>query len=160
MPVSTLDSIPMTQNVRGKIIKMQGIAGVATYPEGRRKGFVKKLMKLALSDAKKDKITVFQLSFYGEPLVYSRLVEAVQFIKEHITDAVIQISTNAALLNKKLAKQLIEAGLSQFLVSIDGNNKTEFEEIRVGLKWDDVKNNVKDLHELIVSKNYPTELDI
>ena len=71
IPVSTLGSIPMTQNVRGKIYTMQGIAGVATYPEGRRKGFVKKLMKLALSDAKKDGMVTstlypFREKFYGK----------------------------------------------------------------------------------------------
>lgn len=71
IPVSILDSIPMTQNVRGKIYTMQGIAGVATYPEGRRKGFAKKLMKLALSDAKKDNMVMstlypFREKFYGK----------------------------------------------------------------------------------------------
>ncbi len=70
-PVSTLDSIPMTQNIRGKIFKMQGIAGVATYPEGRRKGYVKQLMKLALIDANAEGTVLsnlypFRQSFYGK----------------------------------------------------------------------------------------------
>jgi len=41
---STATFIPMTQNIRGKIVKMCRVAGVATYPEKRRKGHVKKLM--------------------------------------------------------------------------------------------------------------------
>ena len=53
IPVSTLDSIPMTQNVRGKVFKMQGIAGVATYPEERKKGYSKELIKYALTQAQK-----------------------------------------------------------------------------------------------------------
>ncbi len=118
------------------------------------------LFQKIILEAKKNKINTFQLSFYGEPLLYPRLVEAIHFIKENITESVIQISTNAALLNKQFSKQLIEAGLSRFLISIDGNNATEFEKIRVGLKWDDVKKNVKDLHELIVSENHPVEVHL
>lgn len=69
-PVSTLDVIPMMQNVRGKVFDMVGIAGVATMPEGRRKGYVKKLMKHSLVEARKNKqvfstLYPFRQSFYG-----------------------------------------------------------------------------------------------
>lgn len=70
-PISTLDSIPMTQNVRGKIYPMQGIAGVATYPEGRRKGYVKKLIQKSFLDEKEagnvfSTLYPFKQSFYGK----------------------------------------------------------------------------------------------
>lgn len=69
-PVSTIDAIPMMQNVRGKVFDMVGIAGVATMPEGRRKGYVKKLMKHSLVEARKNKqvfstLYPFRQSFYG-----------------------------------------------------------------------------------------------
>ncbi len=67
---STLDAIPMTQNVRGKLFEMQGIAGVATYPEARNKGYIRKLMIHALREARKDgqifsTLYPFRQSFYA-----------------------------------------------------------------------------------------------
>lgn len=69
-PVSSLTAIPMTENVRGKIFEMSGIAGVSTYPKVRRKGYVKKLMQKAFEDAyeRKQAFTTlypFRQSFYG-----------------------------------------------------------------------------------------------
>ena len=43
-PVATATCIPMTQNVRGKIFKMGGIAAVATQPEYRMQGIIRHLM--------------------------------------------------------------------------------------------------------------------
>ena len=69
-PMCTLDAIPMTQNVRGKIFEMQGIAGVATYPEARRKGYVSKIMLHSLKEAISNKqafstLYPFRESFYA-----------------------------------------------------------------------------------------------
>lgn len=47
--VATALSLPMTQNVRGNILSMGGVAGVTSKPTTRRKGYVKRLM-LALFD--------------------------------------------------------------------------------------------------------------
>ncbi|MGB7342518.1 MAG: GNAT family N-acetyltransferase [Phototrophicaceae bacterium] len=42
--VATALSLPMTQNVRGKVLSMGGVAGVTSKPTTRRKGYVKQLM--------------------------------------------------------------------------------------------------------------------
>ena len=42
--VASALSLPMTQNVRGKILSMGGVAGVTSKPTTRRKGYVKRLM--------------------------------------------------------------------------------------------------------------------
>lgn len=70
IPVSSLLSIPMTQNLRGKIYAMQGIAGVSTYPEHRRKGYVKELMDYTFNRGLADgqvftTLYPFRESFYG-----------------------------------------------------------------------------------------------
>jgi predicted acetyltransferase len=44
MTAATVSSIPMRQNVRGTVYPMAGIAGVATHPLARRKGYVRALM--------------------------------------------------------------------------------------------------------------------
>ena len=43
--VATTLGIPMTQNVRGKIFPMVGIAGVTSDPLTRRKGYIRRLMQ-------------------------------------------------------------------------------------------------------------------
>lgn len=127
----------------------------------RRKMYMEfSLFQQIIIDAKKNGIKTIQLSFYGEPLLFPRLAEAVRFIKDKIKNATIIINTNALLLNKNIAKELLDAGLSLFSISIDGNNKSEFEQIRKGLKWNLVKQNVKTLHELILSHNYSAKIHI
>lgn len=40
-PVATANNLPLTQNVRGKIYNMGGVAGVAVLPEARRRGLAR-----------------------------------------------------------------------------------------------------------------------
>ncbi len=40
-PVATANNLPLTQNVRGKIYDMGGVAGVAVLPEARRRGLAR-----------------------------------------------------------------------------------------------------------------------
>ena len=49
-PVTAGTSLPMTENVRGSVYQMSGIAGIASHPKVRRKGYVKKIMKYLLED--------------------------------------------------------------------------------------------------------------
>lgn len=64
-----LHLIPLEVHTGKQKWKMGGIAGVATYPEYRRKGFVKDLMKQSLEQMKKEGYLVsmlhpFKISFY------------------------------------------------------------------------------------------------
>jgi predicted acetyltransferase len=43
-PVATATLPAMTQNVRGLVLPMTGVGGVASLPEGRRQGYVRQLM--------------------------------------------------------------------------------------------------------------------
>lgn len=44
LPVATVAATPMIQQIRGVNFGMGGIFGVATYPEARRKGYIKQLL--------------------------------------------------------------------------------------------------------------------
>ena len=68
-PVSGLICKPILQNVRGVLKDMCGISEVATHPEGRRKGYAKKLMKLSFEKMKESNqgfstLYPFKESFY------------------------------------------------------------------------------------------------
>lgn len=49
---SKLHIIPLKVNIQGKAVEMGGIAGVASYPEYRRNGYVKHLLSHALKEMK------------------------------------------------------------------------------------------------------------
>ncbi len=68
-PRSTAMVIEMTQNVRGRLLPMGGVAGVATHPAGRRKGFARRLLHHVLADMREHGQVVsalypFRPSFY------------------------------------------------------------------------------------------------
>lgn len=46
-PVATATFPAMTQNVRGMVLPMTGVGGVASLPEGRRQGYVRQVMAFA-----------------------------------------------------------------------------------------------------------------
>ncbi|WP_412539059.1 GNAT family N-acetyltransferase [Longispora sp. K20-0274] len=61
--------IPMTQNVRGRVLAMAGVAGVAAAPDARRGGHVRALLDRQLADAVAKGFAVsalypFRTSFY------------------------------------------------------------------------------------------------
>lgn len=68
-PLAKASLAPMTMNVRGKVIPMGGIGGVATMPAGRRGGRIRALMSRAFEQMRDDGQTVstlypFRESFY------------------------------------------------------------------------------------------------
>src|SRR5439155_9793347 len=69
--------IPMTQTVRGAVLPMGGVAGVATHPGARRKGHARTLLRHTLADMRANGEVVsclypFRPSFY-QRLGYAQL---------------------------------------------------------------------------------------
>lgn len=70
-PVATATCQPMTQNVRGKVFKIGGIAAVATQPEFRRQGIIRHLITNIFHHAKEtgeifSTLYPFKESFYAK----------------------------------------------------------------------------------------------
>jgi predicted acetyltransferase len=68
-PVAKVAVLPMTMNVRGVVMPMGGISGVASMPAGRRRGHVRTLMGHAINAMREDGQPVsalypFRESFY------------------------------------------------------------------------------------------------
>lgn len=73
----------------------------------------------------------------GEPLLDKRLATKVARLKAGGVRRV-GISTNAALLHQSKAEGLLLAGLDEIILSIDSLNPRVYEEIRKGLKFEEV----------------------
>ncbi len=83
----------------------------------------------------------------GEPTLDKKLIERVSKVKKANIKK-ITLSTNGELLNEKLAKNLIEAGLDDIMISIDGFSKEVYESIRTGLNFEKVIKNTTALFKI------------
>jgi len=120
-----------------------------------------KLFKKIIMEAKTKRIKLFQLSFYGEPLLDEDLIDKINYIKTNIEDSWTKIVTNASLMTKEKSVALLNAGISEIRISVEGNNRKEYENIRRGLKFDEVLSNIENLKKLRDSNSsYKTDIII
>jgi predicted acetyltransferase len=69
-PVATATALPMTQSVRGAVLAMSGVAGVAVHPGARRRGLARRLVGQLLAEGEAagqalSCLYPFRESFYG-----------------------------------------------------------------------------------------------
>jgi len=80
----------------------------------------------------------------GEPLLHPRLVDMVRLATER--GLATEVTTNALLLDRVMADELVAAGLGQLVVSIDGASAETFGQVRSGASLSAVVRNVQNLH--------------
>jgi len=80
------------------------------------------LAKKCIDDLTKFNSRIKMLSFFcfGEPLLYNKLIQVIQYAKERGIAEQIEITTNGSLLSEYLAKELIKAGISLINISLYG----------------------------------------
>jgi len=85
---------------------------------------------------------VIRVSLYrdGEPLLDKKLAQRIARLKDGGVRRV-SISTNVALLNETAARDILEAGIDEVILSVDSLDKEVFEAIRVRLVWEEVMEN-------------------
>ena len=81
----------------------------------------------------------------GEPLLHPRFLDMVRAVKQR--DLRAEATTNALLLDEVMAIGLLEAGLDQLVVSIDGASAEAFGRVRSGASLERVVENVCRLHD-------------
>ncbi len=84
--------------------------------------------------------TVF-LGGFGEPLFHPKIVEMVAQAKA--LGAPVELITNGTLLNARLARDLIAAGLDVLWVSLDGATPASYADVRLGAELPKVVENIK-----------------
>jgi len=78
---------------------------------------------------------------FGEPLLDKGMIEKIDYANKRYPKLKIDIYTNASLLTKKLADELLERKLGRMTFSINGAEKEDYEKI-MGLNYDVMKKNV------------------
>lgn len=109
----------------------------------RRQGF----MDMALYRKIVDECATYRnveirLTGFGEPLLDKKLIERITYAKQKGIEKV-QLTTNASLLHREIARAIVNSGLDEIMFSVDGYDKESYERIRVGLSFDRVYENLK-----------------
>lgn len=92
---------------------------------------------------------VIRVSLYrdGEPLLDNKLARRIARLKDGGIHRV-GISTNVSLLHEPMARDILEAGIDEVILSIDSLKKDVFEAIRVRLDFEEVMENARRFIEL------------
>lgn len=92
-------------------------------------------------------ISVADLSQNGEPLLYRDLATAIRLFKSTNKVKSIRIITNGSLLSPQKAEELLDAGLDQVMVSINGMSDKQYRKVvNVPVKFDTIYKNIEHLY--------------
>jgi MoaA/NifB/PqqE/SkfB family radical SAM enzyme len=86
---------------------------------------------------------------FGEPLLDRQLEERIRYAKQAGLRRV-KVFSNGSLITQTRARRLIEAGLDEIKISIDGASQEEFERIRYPLRFEHV---IRNIHQLVAVRN-------
>ena len=111
---------------------------------GFRKGLFldRRLYRKALAEAASFGLPSLRLGMTGEPLLVPDIAGWVREAKEAgVLD--ISLITNGHLLSPSLSRQLIEAGLTRLMISVDAGRPETYAKVRPGGDWDILIRNLR-----------------
>jgi MoaA/NifB/PqqE/SkfB family radical SAM enzyme len=82
----------------------------------------------------------------GEPLLHPKIFEFIKYAKKK--GLRVGISTNAMLLDKTKSRKLLDSGIDYVILAMDGATKEIYEKIRVGGKFEQVEQNIRQFLQL------------
>lgn len=87
---------------------------------------------------------VVYLSGWGEPLLHEKIVDMVRLAKE--AACIVGFTTNGMLVTERKSQELVKLKLDMIGFSMDGATPKTYESIRVGVKFDQLIENVRTLN--------------
>ena len=111
-----------------------------TAGRGKKTWFSFEAFKEIIDEGVKKGLKAIRLNYINEPLIRRDIIDFIKYAKKKgVLD--IYLSTNGSLLKEKIAKELINSGLTRIQVSIDAFTKTTFDKIRQGGNFSEVITN-------------------
>ncbi len=106
------------------------------------------LFKKIIDDLRKNiPVEKIILNGYGEPLADPHIFERLEYIKK-TTSIPILFFTNASLMSEKIRQKLIDLEVDEINISFNGYDKRSYDEAMGKLKYEQVSENIKALHNL------------
>jgi len=96
---------------------------------------------------KRAEVRRIRLFLLGEPLLHRELIPMIRYCKQ-IGIPSVEINTNAVLLDEAASEQLINAGLGELVISMDGANAETYEAVRRGAVYEEVVANVRNFFQI------------
>ncbi len=112
---------------------------------------------LAELSGKAAEIRRVTIQFCGEPLLDKKLAYRIRSLKEAGIPAV-YFGTNGSLLAPERCGAILESGVDQIDISVDGATAEVFEKIRLGLNYGEVSENIKTLIKMRDEGQYRTAI--
>lgn len=84
----------------------------------------------------------------GEPLLNENIIEMIRLGKKHLPPkGTFSITTNATLIDDRMAKELVSSGLDDIVISVDGATPETFNDIRKKATFTEVMRNIERLNQ-------------
>ncbi len=108
----------------------------------RKRGFMDlDLFRKIIDQATESGVYEVALFLAGEPLLHKDLPYMVEYVVSRGLES--WLVTNGTLLTREKAEALLDAGLDNMWVSFDGDNKEDYEKMRVGAVYEEVIENIR-----------------
>lgn len=125
---------------------------VCSNDGSRRRGLMEMgLFRDIMDQAYESGVYKVALFLGGEPLLHKELPQMVEYVRAKGLES--RIRTNATLLTREKSEELLDAGLDFLGISFDGDNKQDYESMRVGANYEQVLENVFAFLELKKKRN-------
>jgi MoaA/NifB/PqqE/SkfB family radical SAM enzyme len=89
----------------------------------------------------------------GEPLFHPKTIDWIRRVKQ--LGAKVEMITNGTILNEKISRQLIDAGLDILWVSLDGATPESYADVRLGAELPTVLENLRRLFKMRKGGHFP-----
>ena len=102
------------------------------------------LFEKIIDECSRNKLSEIHLHNFGEPLLDANLEDRIRLVKQKCR-VYTKIFTNGSLLTSDRAQRLLDSGIDEIKISVDGSTPEQFEATRRPLKWLEVEENIKGL---------------
>jgi len=86
------------------------------------------------------------LASRGEPTLHPKLPEMLDYVSNKFLE--VKLNTNATKLDEKLIRKILETNVNELVYSVDESDEKKYEKIRVGGKFKEVVNNIKNFKKI------------
>ena len=116
----------------------------------RQKGFMDYGLFTQIIDEMAPRVSATTLHIWGEPLLHREIIRMIRYARFRGVRP--ELSTNATLLDRDTAEELLHAGLDVIYLCLDGTSKKDYERVRKGACFERTRANVKEFLHLKASK--------
>lgn len=107
----------------------------------RPKGFMDIDLFKSIIDEMSPHVEASTVHIWGEPLLHPQILGMIDYAASHGIEP--EMSTNATLLDKTMAKEILKTGLREIYLCLDGAKKETYEKIRRQGSYETIKTNIE-----------------